>query len=127
MRSDGVFIGLADFALLSFSRGKDMLVVYHDNETAGLPVARPLFEILNSLLQGFDGAPLFKADVPDATCPSTWIVACCRADFRRGDFHTLNHFVPVFPSVQLGDSWAEYATRLQDSPARATYGFVILV
>ena len=114
VRSDGVFVGLADLALLSLARGKDMQVVYHDNENVGLPVARPLFGILNSLLEGFDGAPKFKADIPDPNCPSTWIIACCRADFKRGHFQSLNHFVPVYPKVQLGDCWDKYSASLKD-------------
>lgn len=94
-------------------RKKTTLIVFYDDETKDQPVLRPLTDVLNQFFDAGSGVPKFKQvgniDVNDA---STWVMAACKADYTRGSFLSLNHYIPVYPRGKLGDFWDSEVSKL---------------
>lgn len=108
-----MFLGLADLALLSLSREKNMLVVFYDNEKQGAPKCVPILQLMNEFLS--DDYHKFEVEEsPDMSSPVTWVAAGCRGDFKRGPFLHMNHYVPAYPKVQLGEEWPDAVSQIQD-------------
>ena len=90
-----------------------MQVIFYDNEQQGVPKFVPVLELMNQILKD-DQDKFTVDDSPDLSSPVTWITAGCRGDFKRGDFLQINHFVPAYPKVQLGEEWPEAVNQVQD-------------
>ena len=110
-----VFLGLPELGMLCMARQKDMLIIFWDDETQGDPVARPLLQVLNELLESNPDLGKFEVnEQPDMNSPMTWVTAAVRNDFKRSSFLDLNHFMPAYPKVQLGDDWQTAVDSVQD-------------
>eukprot|EP00438_Fugacium_kawagutii_P032310 Skav208268 [mRNA] locus=scaffold188:298459:299357:- [translate_table: standard] len=116
----GTYLGLADIALWSVSKGKSPWILFWDDENVdGEPATRPLIEVLNQLVEG----TVPELEMPEKVTiesPDAWVVAACRADYSRGPFMKLNHYVPAFPRSQLGDDWQKEVDSIQDPGNPAT-------
>lgn len=108
------YLGILDLALLALKRGKDLAVLYWDDENAaGIPVIRPALEIMQSFVPEcvhWDGKKTVNLASPD-----TWIAACLRAGFHRGSFCQMNHWIPVFSRQQMGEEfWSKRTTEVMN-------------
>ena len=56
----------------------------------------------------------FTAD-PSVSDKNTWFAICCRADFQRVDFLSLNHFMPGWHKSQLGEEMWDKACAANSS------------
>ena len=104
----GVYLSVADLAMMSKLKNKAICMVYWDNEHLGkAPPVVPLQESLTALA-GRTFPDLPKCDMPDE---NTWCVGVCRADYRRDGFQQLNHFVPLYQEAVMTDQlWHIAAT-----------------
>ena len=113
--ASSAYLSLADFALLTFERKKHMYILFYDDEHAGYPVHRSLLDVVNDLVASHPLARAFELpDAPDMSNPDTWTLACCRADFQRGQFQQLNHYLPVFTKEQLAQEWGVAVMETKD-------------
>ena len=117
-----VFLGLPELAMLCMARQKDMLILFWDDETGGDPIVRPLLQIFNELLESNPGTGKFEVNEQmDMNSSTLWITAAVRCDFKRGNFWNLNHFMPAYPKVQLGEEWQTAVQGLQDCHASCAW------
>ena len=109
-------MGLADLAIFSLFRETPMSVIFYDDEFEGHPEQRSLLTIMNQILSAVPGTSQLSLPEQDGAKGSAqWIVAACRSDYERGQFWSLNHFMPVFGRADLGDSWDEECKLVQDT------------
>ena len=95
----GFYLGILDLCLMAISYGKELAVIYWDDEFDGNPVVRSGVDIMEQFVPDFviwDGP-----HQPDLASYDVWIFAAVRADWKRGSFRQLNHFVPLFSMQQL--------------------------
>ena len=101
--------------MYSIAQNKHILILFYDNESEGNPVYRPLLQVLNDILDAVPGAPKFTfPEEADPLSPGAWIVAACRCDFVRAPIPNLNHYLPVYPRLQLGDHWEKAVAQVQE-------------
>ena len=113
----GVYLGLADLAIYSMSKKKDLHILFYDNENLGTPQHRPAVEILNQMVNAVGGASLEGFPVPQeaaATSSLAWFIAACNATYNRGDFLSLNHYLPAYARSWYGDDWDAQTKAVQD-------------
>lgn len=113
----GVYLSLLDLAMLSWLRKKNTWVIIYDDEFDEKPSCRNLVDMLVALVKdvpGLDLGPLPASAPYDPSSSDTWILAACAADFKRGAFLKLNHYVPVYSKESLGAEWANAVCRIQD-------------
>ena len=80
-----------------------MRIVYFDDEFAGSP---PVLDMMDFI------RPMVSVEDPDkeARHPVPWYLACLMADYRRGSFQQLNHFMPLFSKTHMADgTWTTLA------------------
>eukprot|EP00435_Cladocopium_sp_Y103_P023179 s4175_g5.t1 len=95
----GFYLGILDLCLFSIAYGKELAVVYWDDENSGNPVIRSGVRIMEQFVP--DHVIWEGPHEPDLASPDVWIFAAVRADWQRGSFRQLNHFIPVFSKQQL--------------------------
>lgn len=112
MSKPNEYLGLLDIALLAIQRKKDIVLLYYDNERAEGPLAtRSLADLIETLTGGAEKFPCVGSC--DLKSEDTWILAPCRADFRRCDFQSMNHFMPVYPRAQVKEDWEQFTEKLR--------------
>lgn len=95
VKDPGVYLGFADLALLTIARQKATYVMVYDDELEGQPKCDCILEMLNRHLEGTN-APMFELPAGSYDSETAWVLLCCRMDFERAAFVTLNHFAPMF-------------------------------
>ena len=104
MRKPGVYVGFADLALLASVREKNVLLLVYDDEVEGPPLMKSLTSVMHTWT---DGKFSWPGDMnPEPTAPNTWILAYLNGNYERCSFLQLNHFMPLYPSIQFGETWA---------------------
>ena len=98
---DGFYLGVLDMCVMAIERGKDLAFLYWDDEfPEGNPAIRSAIQVMESFVPDhvfWDGPKEL-----DLTSLDTWLLGCCRSDFRRATFRQLNHFIPLFSQGQCG-------------------------
>ena len=104
-RKMGFFLTLVDAVLLAKMHSRNIALVFYDKDCQGDPKMVPLLDCLNPLVPGLELQGFGQDERAD-----TWIIACVRGDFIKGDFRELNHFVPVFRKSHMGEGvWSMVA------------------
>lgn len=98
----GVHVTVLDMLILCLPRNKNMVCVMRDNDDlCARPVAQIISEVKNVTVADL------SAD-PDFGDKDTWFLLATRADFKKGEFLTLNHFQPGWHKKQLSaEDWDE--------------------
>ena len=109
VKKDGFYLGILDLAMWAMDREKELFIIYHDDEYKDIPAVRPVDDIC----QDFVPAALSwgQRKSGDMGSKNTWVVSACKADFTKGGFRQLNHFVPVFTRQQMGALWDEVTVK----------------
>ena len=95
----GFYLGILDLCLLSIGYGKELAVIYWDDETSGEPVVRRGVDIMEQFVPDF--VVWEGPHKPNLASEHVWVFAAVRADWKRGSFRQLNHFIPMFSKEQL--------------------------
>ena len=99
VRKDAVYLGLLDLSMLAKNCGRmDVVLLYWDNTEP--KQLQCLADIFNKILDEESWMP----DEFPQPGDKTWYFVPCRADWRPGRFHTLNHWVPAWHKDQLGQA-----------------------
>lgn len=91
-----------DLFLYLAQKGKDLAVCVFDKDDTNIVSFR---SVIRDLLpeEVVDWEDCLDEEI-DLSSEHTAVVVPCQANFERGDFLDLNHFVPVWTRQQLGDS-----------------------
>ena len=83
--------------------GKNLLIAYYDDETTELPNVLPVKKAITRMVPGVEEA---EGDSHDPTSADTVTLCSLMADYTRGSFRQLNHYVPLFHRKKMGEaSW----------------------
>ena len=101
VKKNGFFTGLLDLALLAQSRKKRLMVLHYDDSGED-PQAVPLMDILRPLYGSSELPP--PEDMMHVGGKSdTWYCAAILAEYAKGSYQQLNHFVPLFHKDTMGE------------------------
>ena len=94
-------------------RNRDVLLLIYDDESEDAPKLRPLNEMLQQLSNPTDlHGPMPGSRDPDIEDARTWVLALTRADYARGPWLSLNHFVPLYHQSNFQGQFDEHASKL---------------
>jgi hypothetical protein len=107
VKKNGFFIGLLDLALLARSRKKRLMVLHYHDACQDPPQLAPVMDIFHPLYASSEHSP--PEDIMHVDHESgTWNVAVLLADYTRGSYQQLNHFVPLFQKDTMGEQlWSK--------------------
>ena len=108
----GTYVGFADLAVLAMERKKDVLILAYDDSTTEGIATRSVGTMLEHVTSGTCQWP--ATETPDLNAPNTWAFAMVHSSYERVPEQYLNHFLPVYPKIQYGESWDDAVSRLLD-------------
>ena len=86
------------------------MLLYFDDEFTDLPKLVGFDQMLQSMFPDMDLE--LPASPPDPDSSETWCVAALQANYERGDFRQLNHYMPLFSRKAMGESvWSTLAEK----------------
>jgi len=113
---DSEYLGHADIAALTIKLQStaSVMVLSYDNDFTDDSAPISLGSYLSNVS---GGAWEFLPDSPDLEAfSSTWLIACCKANFQKGPYQSLNHYLPLFVEAQLGkDQWSRSCEILKET------------
>jgi len=101
----GFYLGVLDIALLARRREKDILILYYDDEFKDVPTVKNLSQILGAIFP--DAEVQGQKESPKPEHATAWCLASLMANYERGSFRQLNHFVPLFVKASMGEAMWE--------------------
>ena len=84
--------------------GMEMAIMHYDDSTTSFPAIVSCTEMMESFVPEtlfWDGD---GSKEPNLASLDTWLVILLKADYTRGSQMQLNHWVPAYTRLQLGDS-----------------------
>ena len=121
-RKNAFYLGILDLCLLAISHGKELGVLYWDDEKPG---QHPVIKSGASIMEIFvpDFVIWEKPHELNMNSHDTWLFAACRSDFVRGSFRQINHFVPLFTKAQMDSVnpslWSECTSKCHAKAEKA--------
>ena len=118
VKKNGFFTGLLDLTLLARSRKKVLKVLHYHDACLNPPPVASVMEIFHPVYSISEHVPpadmLHTGDKSD-----TWYAAVLLADYSKGSYQQLNHFVPLFHKHAMGEQlWSKLTQESSSRHAR---------